>query len=29
LPALTDITYEGMPVGNGMDAMKVIEKILT
>lgn len=29
LPALTDITYEGMPVGNGMEAMKIIEKILT
>lgn len=28
LPALTDITYEGMPVGNGMEAMGVIEKIL-
>ena len=28
LPALTDITYEGMPVGNGMEAMEVIEKIL-
>lgn len=28
LPALTDITYEGMPVGNGMEAMRVIEKVL-
>lgn len=28
LPALTDITYDGMPVGNGMEAMGVIEKIL-
>lgn len=28
LPALTDITYAGMPVSNGMEAMGVIEKIL-
>ncbi len=28
LPALTDITYEDMPVWNGMEAMRVIEKIL-
>lgn len=28
LPALTVITYDGMPVGNGMEAMAVIEKIL-
>ena len=28
LPALTEITYESMPVWNGMEAMRVIEKIL-